>query len=241
MLIAPQNSPPEELLSANLLSVRRHIAAAALADGRSVDSVTLIAVSKGVGIERMRAAVRCGVTHFGESYLQEALPKLEALRGLPLTWHFIGRVQANKTRQIAAGFDWVHGIDRLHVAERLAAQRPPGAAPLNLCIQINIENDGAKAGIRPQDAAELAAAIAPLPHLRLRGLMCMLPEGRDRAASRRGYAALRRLFDQLTAAGLPLDTLSMGMSGDYVEAIMEGATLVRVGTAIFGSRAAALR
>ncbi len=163
---------------------------------------------------------------------------MEPLRRLELTWHFIGRIQTNKTRWIAEQFDWAHGIDRLHVAERLSAQRPPHAAPLQVCIQVNIGREPGKSGVEPQYAGELARAVHALPRLRLRGLMCILPEGRGARADRRGFAGLRTLLASLNAGGLGLDTLSMGMSADFRAAVLEGATLVRIGTALFGARPA---
>jgi pyridoxal phosphate enzyme (YggS family) len=240
MLIAPQNSLVAGALAANLSALQREIAAAAHASHRTEDCVTLVAVSKGHAADAVRSAAGLGQLQFGESYLQEALPKLEQLRDLALSWHFIGRVQANKTRSIAECFDWVHGIDRLRTAERLSAQRPHYAAPLQACIQVNIEREGGKAGVEPEGAAALALAVHALPRLRLRGLMCILPEGRGSEADRRSFAALRALQQRINAQGeahgLALDTLSMGMSADFREAVLEGATLVRIGTALFGPR-----
>jgi len=238
MLIAPQNSPVDSALAARLRALQQEIAAATRASNRSEDCVTLVAVCKGHTAEDVRAAARLGVRDFGESYLQEALPKIEQLRDLPLRWHFIGRIQANKTRPIAAQFDWVHGIDRLAVAERLSAQRPHHAPPLQVCLQVNIEREPAKSGVDPAEIEALARAVAALPRLRLRGLMCILPEGRGPEADRRSFAALAALRASLNAGGLALDSLSMGMSGDFREAILEGATLVRIGTALFGPRQA---
>jgi len=236
MLIAPQNLSLAAGLTANLYALQQEIAASAQAADRSEDSVTLIAVSKGQPAEALRAAAALGLRNFGESYLQEALPKIEQLRTLSLSWHFIGRIQANKTRAIAEQFDWVHGIDRLQVAERLSAQRPHFAPPLQACIQVNIDAEAGKAGVEPAAAESLAIALRDLPRLRLRGLMCILPEGRGAAANRRSFAALQALQRRLNAAGLGLDTLSMGMSSDFREAVIEGATLIRVGTALFGPR-----
>lgn len=224
------------MLQENLRSLRREVSAAAAAAGRSEQSVTLVAVSKGHPLAALRSAAALGLEHFGESYLQEALEKRAALAELPLTWHFIGRVQSNKTRPLAQQFDWVHGIDRLKIAERLSAQRPADRAPLNVCLQINIAAEASKAGIAPGDSGELAAAVARLPGLRLRGLMTILPAGLAPEARRQGFAALRVLLEQLNRRGAALDTLSMGMSDDFREAILEGATLVRIGTALFGPR-----
>lgn len=236
MLTRPQNSAPAGTLAARLLEVRAAMAAAARSAGRSEDSVTLVAVSKGHGAGLIRQAAGLGVTDFGENYLQEALPKIEALRDAGLTWHFLGRLQANKTRPVAAHFDWVHGLDRLRIAERLSQQRPALAPPLNVCLQVNIAHDDNKAGVSPAEAAPLAAAVAALPRLRLRGLMCMLPEALDSTARRQAYAQLRQLLQDLRHAHPEADSLSMGMSGDFADAILEGATLVRIGTAIFGAR-----
>ncbi len=216
--------------------VRAEIAAAAASAGRNVSDITLLAVSKAQPAEAVRAAFAAGLTDFGESYLNEALAKLEALQDLPLTWHFIGRLQANKTRPIAERFQWVHGIDRLHIAERLAQQRPVHAPPLNVCLQVNLAGERSKAGVTPAELPALAAAVAALARLRLRGLMCIPPPETDPQAQRAWFAQLRQLRDGLNAAGAALDTLSMGMSSDFPNAILEGSTLVRVGTALFGER-----
>ena len=216
--------------------MRAEIAAAAASAGRNVSDITLLAVSKAQPAEAVRAAFAAGLTDFGESYLNEALAKLEALEDLPLTWHFIGRLQANKTRPIAERFQWVHGIDRLHIAERLAQQRPVHAPPLNVCLQVNLAGERSKAGVTPAELPALAAAVAALARLRLRGLMCIPPPETDPQAQRAWFAQLRQLRDGLNAAGAALDTLSMGMSSDFPSAILEGSTLVRVGTALFGER-----
>jgi len=216
--------------------VRAEIAAAAASAGRNVSDITLLAVSKAQPAEAVRAAFAAGLTDFGESYLNEALAKLEALEDLPLTWHFIGRLQANKTRPIAERFQWVHGIDRLHIAERLAQQRPVHAPPLNVCLQVNLAGESSKAGVAPAELPALAAAVAALARLRLRGLMCIPPPETGPQAQRAWFAQLRQLRDGLNAAGAALDTLSMGMSSDFPSAILEGSTLVRVGTALFGER-----
>jgi pyridoxal phosphate enzyme (YggS family) len=209
---------------------------AARSAGRSADSVTLVAVSKGHGVALIRAAASQGVKHFGESYLQEVLPKRAALQGAGLIWHFLGRLQANKTRPVAEHFDWVHGLDRLRIAERLSAQRPSSAPPLNVCLQVNVAGDDAKAGVATAEAMPLAKAIAALPRLKLRGLMCMLPEELESPARRAAYGELRRLLQDLRQTIPDADSLSMGMSADFGDAILEGATLVRIGTAIFGPR-----
>ena len=230
MLIGPQN------LGLNLRDVRFRIDRAAQAAGRDPAGVTLVAVSKTQPAEIVRAAATLGVTDFGENYLQEAAAKIERLADLPLRWHFIGRIQANKTRAIAARFDWVHSVDRLGLARRLAEQRSPHAPPLNLCIQVALVEEPGKAGLAPADLADAAAAIAKLPRVRLRGLMCLPPPQSDASAQRRVFARLRALLEELNARGFDLDTLSMGMSEDFEEAIAEGATHVRIGTSLFGAR-----
>lgn len=231
MLMNPQNLP------AALRAVRERMARAAAAVGRSAESVTLLAVGKAQPVELLAAAADCGVGDFGESYLQEALEKIVALRSRALTWHFIGRIQANKTRPIAETFAWVHALDRLKIAERLAAQRPFHAPPLNVCLQINVAGESTKGGVTPAELPALAAAVAQLPRLALRGLMCIPPEETDLARQRAWFARLRLLRDDLNRTGLSLDTLSMGMSGDFEAAIQEGATIVRLGTILFGARA----
>jgi pyridoxal phosphate enzyme (YggS family) len=239
MLIGPQISPADATIANNLQSLRAAIAAAAAAAHRSDDCITLVAVSKSHGAAQVRAAAACGVRDFGESYLQEALPKIAALRDLALTWHFIGRIQANKTAAVAADFDWVHGVDRLRIAERLSAQRPHYAPPLQVCIQVNIAGEAAKAGIEPAAAAQLVQAVGALPRLKLRGLMCILPPGQSAPENCATFGAMQLLLQQLNSQGGRLDTLSMGMSADFREAIAQGATLIRVGTAIFGPRPSA--
>ena len=236
MLIAPHNLSVAALISGNLQRVRAEVARAADAAHRTVESITVIAVSKGHAAEQVRAAADCGVRDFAESYLQEASPKLESLRDLAAIWHFIGRVQANKTREIAERFDWVHGIDRIKIAERLSAQRPHYAPPLQVCLQVNIGAEIAKAGVEPAMTAQLAAAVSALPRLRLRGLMCMLPAELSHEDNRRLFGAMRTLLAQVNVSGAGLDTLSMGMSDDFGDAVLEGATLIRVGTAICGPR-----
>jgi pyridoxal phosphate enzyme (YggS family) len=226
----PQNLP------AVLLDTRERMARAAVAAGRNAQSVTLLAVGKAQPPELLAAAADCGVADFGESYLQEALAKIAALRSRALTWHFIGRIQANKTRPIAEAFSWVHALDRPKVAERLAAQRPPAAPPLNVCLEVNIAGEPGKGGVMPAELPDLAAVVARLPRLTLRGLMCIPPEETEPARQRAWFAGLRGLRDDLNAAGYSLDTLSMGMSGDFEAAIQEGATIVRLGTVLFGAR-----
>jgi pyridoxal phosphate enzyme (YggS family) len=227
------------MIAGNLQHLRVQVAEAAAAAHRTVESITVIAVSKAQTAFAIRAAATAGAIHFGESYIQEALPKLESLRDLTATWHFIGRLQANKTRQVAESFDWVHGIDRLKIAERLSAQRPHYAPALQVCLQVNIAHERGKAGVEPEAVGELARAVALLPRLTLRGLMCILPADLSSEDNRRHFGSLRRLREQLNVHGTGLDTLSMGMSADFRDAILEGATLVRIGTAIFGPRPAA--
>jgi len=209
---------------------------AAVASGRDPGSIALIAVSKRKPAESLRLAATLGVTDFGESYVQEAIPKMDALHDLKLAWHFIGSLQSNKTKIVAERFQWVHSIDRFSIARRLSDQRPFHAAPLNLCIQVALIPEPTKGGIEPADLAGLAAEVAGLPRVRLRGLMCVPPPQPDVAAERAVFARLRTLLEGLNAAGHQLDTLSMGMSGDFEAAIAEGATHVRIGTALFGSR-----
>lgn len=223
---------------ANLQAVRRRVAAAALAAGRRADAVALLAVSKTWPAEAVREAAAAGQRAFGENYAQEGVDKMAALADLDLEWHFIGPLQSNKTRIVATHFDWVHSIDRLRLAERLSAQRDAAATPLNVCIQVNVSGERSKSGVAPAAVRELACAVAALPRLRLRGLMCIPEPSRDEAVLRARFALLRRLRDELEAHGLALDTLSMGMSDDLEVAIAEGSTIVRIGTAIFGGRAA---
>jgi len=236
MLSGPQNSTPKPDLAANLSRLRERIAAAARASGRDVDCVTLLAVSKGHGPDRLREALALGLTAFGESYADEALPKIQALRDAPAEWHFIGRLQANKTRGVAEHFQWVHGVDRLRVAERLSSQRPFHAPPLNVCVQVNIADEASKGGRAPEEVLPLLEAITVLPKLKLRGLMCLLPFEADPATQHRLFARMRALREAASGRGLALDTLSMGMSDDFEAAIEEGSTLVRIGTALFGPR-----
>jgi pyridoxal phosphate enzyme (YggS family) len=209
---------------------------AALAAGRDPASIALVAVSKRKPAESLRLAATLGVTDFGESYVQEAIPKMDALHDLALNWHFIGSLQSNKTKIVAERFQWVHSIDRFSIARRLSDQRPFHAAPLNLCIQVALIPEPTKGGVEPAALAALAAQIAGLPRIRLRGLMCVPPPQPDVAAEHAVFAGLRTLLEGLNAAGHQLDTLSMGMSGDFEAAIAEGATHVRIGTALFGSR-----
>lgn len=204
--------------------------------GRDPASVTLVAVTKGKTAELVRQAATAGVTDFGESYLQEALPKLKTLADLALCWHFIGGIQSNKTRTIAERFQWVHAVDRLNIAQRLSDQRPFHAPPLNVCLQVALVQESTKGGVVPEQVETLARAVAQLPRLTLRGLMCVPPPQDDVDAQRRVFAELRVLLERLNTGGLQLDTLSMGMSGDFEAAIAEGATHVRIGTVLFGAR-----
>ena len=221
----------------NLQHVRARIATACQRAGRGVEEVTLLAVSKTFGADAVRAAAAAGQRAFGENYIQEGVEKIAALRDLGLMWHCIGTIQSNKTRLVAEHFDWVHTVDRLKIAERLSAQRPADRPPLNVCIQVNIDGGANKSGVAPGEALALARAVAALPQLKLRGLMSIPEIAPDFEAARAVHASARALFDQLNADGLGLDTLSMGMSDDLEAAIAAGSTMVRIGTAIFGSRA----
>ena len=221
----------------NLQHVRARIATACQRAGRGVEEVTLLAVSKTFGADAVRAAAAAGQRAFGENYIQEGVEKIAALRDLGLMWHCIGPIQSNKTRLVAEHFDWVHTVDRLKIAERLSAQRPADRPPLNVCIQVNIDGGANKSGVAPGEALALARAVAALPQLKLRGLMSIPEIAPDFEAARAVHAGARALFDQLNADGLVLDTLSMGMSDDLEAAIAAGSTMVRIGTAIFGSRA----
>ncbi len=220
----------------NLQATREAIAQAAKAAQRDVAEVRLLAVSKTFPASAVREAYRAGQIAFGENYLQEALEKIEALHELPLEWHFIGPIQSNKTRPVAENFAWVHSVDRLKIAERLSAQRPPHLPPLNICLQVNVSGEETKSGVAPEDLAQLAQEVLHLPHLKLRGLMSIPSPATDEAAQRAPFARMRALLVQLNSQGMALDTLSMGMSYDYRAAILEGATIVRIGTAVFGAR-----
>jgi hypothetical protein len=223
----------------NLVQVHSRIAAACQAAARSVDSVTLLAVSKTQPAAAVRQAFAAGQRAFGENYVQEALDKIAALADLrsQITWHLIGPLQSNKTRVVAEAFDWVQSVDRLKIAQRLSEQRPPELPPLQVCLQVNISGEASKSGLLPAEVLAVAQAVAALPRLRLRGLMAIPEPEDDLAAQRVPHRALHALLDQLNAAGLALDTLSMGMSADLEAAVAEGATVLRVGTAIFGQRA----
>ncbi|MBM3345767.1 MAG: YggS family pyridoxal phosphate-dependent enzyme [Betaproteobacteria bacterium] len=223
-------------LQARILAVRTRIAAACAAAGRPADAVQLLAVSKAFPADTVRAAAAAGLRDFGENYVQEAQGKIDATRDLALAWHFIGPIQSNKTRPIAEQFDWVHTVDREKVARRLSEQRPAGRAPLNACIEVNISGEASKNGVAPVEVEVLARLMAGLPRLRLRGLMTIPEPTGDMALRRRRFAQLRELLAMLAGKGIALDTLSMGMSADLEAAVAEGATIVRVGTAIFGER-----
>ncbi|MEX0734181.1 MAG: YggS family pyridoxal phosphate-dependent enzyme [Steroidobacteraceae bacterium] len=230
MLTAPQN--PAERLAL----VRENIAFAARAAGRNPASITLVGVVKSQPLAHVKSALDAGLGDLGENYVQEARLHFEALAGRTVGRHFIGNLQSNKTRQVAELFDWVHTVDRLRIAERLAAQRPASLPPLAVCIQVRLGDELTKAGVAPHELVALAGGISRLPRLALRGLMCLPSQEAEPARQRRWFAELRRLLEELNAAGQRLDALSMGMSGDYEAAIAEGATHLRIGTAIFGER-----
>lgn len=206
---------------------------AARAAERDLDDVTLVAVSKTFPPDAIRAAVACGQKHFGENYVQEARAKQEELAGIDLVWHFIGPIQSNKTRELAEHFDWVHGIEREKIARRLSEQRPADLPPLNLCIQVNVSGETSKSGVSPEEVGGLARLVSSMPRIKLRGLMAIPEPGGN---TRQRFRLLRELLDTLNVQGMELDTLSMGMSGDFEIAIAEGATIIRVGSAIFGRR-----
>lgn len=223
-------------ISNALQAVRTRISSALRGCGRAPDAAALLAVSKTFDLAAIREAYGGGQRAFGESYVQEALDKIAALRALDIEWHFIGPIQSNKTRAIAEHFAWVHGVDREKIARRLSEQRPNGMVPLNICLQVNVSGEASKAGVAPADVAALAQAVSGLPRLRLRGLMAIPEPSDDMTTQRARFHAVRELFDGLNVQGYALDTLSMGMSHDLEAAIAEGATMVRVGSAIFGAR-----
>jgi len=227
-----------ETVRARLQAVRERIEQAARAAGRDPAGVQLVAVSKTFPPEAVEAAHAAGQRAFGENYVQEAVDKIEALRPLraALEWHFIGPIQSNKSRPIAEHFDWVQSVDRLKIAQRLSEQRPHDRPPLNVLLQVNISGEATKSGVAPDDIEALARAVSGLPRLRLRGLMAIPEPDSDPVRQRQPLAALRTLFDRLRRDGLDLDTLSMGMSADLEPAVLEGSTMVRIGTAIFGER-----
>jgi len=223
-------------ITANLQAVRQRIEAAARAAGRSGDAVRLVAVSKTVASSAVREAAAAGQNDFGENYVTEGVDKIGELRALGLTWHYVGPIQSNKTRLIAEHFGWVHSIDREKVAERLSHARGPAQGDLHVCIQVNVSGEASKSGVAPAEAASLARKVARLPRLKLRGLMAIPEPTSDERLQRSRFAQLRALRDELNRDGFALDTLSMGMSADIESAVAEGATMVRVGTAIFGER-----
>ncbi len=223
-------------IEARLQAVRARIASAAAACGRRAEDITLLAVSKTWPADRVAAAAAAGQHAFGENYVQEGVAKIAALAPARLEWHFIGPLQSNKSREVAAHFDWIHSVDRLKLAERLSAQRDAALPPLQVCVQVNVSGEASKNGVVPDAALALARAVHGLPGLRLRGLMCVPEPTEDAGLQRLRFGGLRTLLADLQADGLPVDTLSMGMSHDLEPAIAEGATIVRVGTAIFGAR-----
>ena len=223
-------------IASNLQAVRARIAAAALSAGRRPEEVTLLAVSKTWPASCVVEAHQAGQQAFGENYVQEAVDKAQATAGLGLEWHFIGPLQSNKTRPVAEHCAWVHSIERLRIAERLSAQRPPELPPLQVCVQVNVSGEASKSGCAPEEALLLCQAVSALPGLKLRGLMAIPEATDDPAAQRAPFRQLRALYESIRATGVPLDTLSMGMSHDLEAAIAEGATIVRIGTAIFGER-----
>jgi len=223
-------------ITENLGKIHDSLALAAKRAGRSPESVRVLAVSKKKPVEAVLEAAAAGQLEFGENFVQEGIAKIEAAGRPDLVWHFIGHLQTNKTRAVAEAFHWVHTIDREKIARRLSEQRPPGAPDLNVCIQVNIDGEEGKSGVSRDELPGLARIVAELPRIRLRGLMCIpaIRDGFDE--QRKPFAELRGLFEDLCADGLELDTLSMGMTDDYEAAIHEGATIVRIGTAIFGAR-----
>ncbi len=223
-------------IAIRLTDVQQQIHSAATKYGRPTNSIQLLAVSKTRPAEDIRAAFEAGQHCFGESYLQEAIEKIQQLSGIQAEWHFIGRIQSNKTKIIAEHFDWVHGLCSIKHAQRLNDQRPDTLPPLNVCLQINLSHEASKAGIAPDEAAGLAQQIYNLPRLQLKGLMTLPAPTETVEQQRQPFQALRKLRDKIQTTGQPLNTLSMGMSGDLEAAIAEGATIVRVGTAIFGPR-----
>ena len=223
-------------VSANLAQVRKRIELACLAADRPADAVHLLAVSKTMPAQAVRDAYAAGQVAFGENYIQEGVDKIASLADLPLEWHCIGPIQSNKTKLVAENFAWVHSIDRLKIAERLSAQRPANLPALQICLQVNVDGGSNKSGVAPVELLALAQAVAQLPRLQLRGIMTIPEPAENEAAARAVHRQAKDLFDGLKAAGLNVDTLSMGMTGDLEAAVAEGSTCVRVGTAIFGQR-----
>lgn len=229
--VRPGSTPKQRLQV-----VRNAIAQAESRFNREPGSVRLLGVSKVQSVEAIRAMVELGVTDIGESYVAEALDKQRQLRDLDITWHYIGRVQSNKTREIATNFNWVHSVDRLKIARRLSDQRPPGLTHLNICLQLNLQQEARKSGLGDDEIDAVASEVATLPRLALRGLMAIPRFSEDFEEQREIFARVRQVYDRLRQNGLPLDTLSMGMTADMEAAIAEGATIVRIGTALFGPR-----
>jgi pyridoxal phosphate enzyme (YggS family) len=230
------NHASQNTITKNIITIRSQIAEAEEKYGREPGSVQLLAVSKTRPVEDIEVAFCENQRHFGENYLQDALPKIEAMTDPAIVWHFIGPIQSNKTRQIAENFDWVHGIERLKIAQRLNDQRDESISPLNVCIQVNTSGEESKSGVAPEQALELAKEIIQLPNLKLRGLMTIPAASTDFEQQRQPFRLLRELKGEITAQGIELDTLSMGMTNDMEAAIAEGSTMVRIGTAIFGQR-----
>lgn len=220
----------------NLKLISDFLAFSAIKADREPESVNLLAVSKKQPVSKIIAAAEAGQRHFGENFVQEGLEKIAETRDRNLLWHFIGHLQNNKTRAVAENFDWVHTLDSLKTARRLSVQRPAVLGPLNVCIQVNVDNEASKSGVSPEELAPLAASVAKLEKLQLRGLMCLPITRSDAAMQSLPFARLRKMAESLRADGVDCDTLSMGMSGDYDAAIQEGATIVRIGTALFGER-----
>lgn len=224
------------MIANNLQQLRARLQQACTQAGRAPQEVALLAVSKTFGADAVAEAYACGQHAFGENYIQEAVDKITALAHLPLQWHCIGPIQSNKSRLVAEHFDWCQTVDRLKIAQRLSEQRPAHLAPLQVCIQVNVDGGPTKSGVVPQDALTLARQVAALPRLQLRGLMCIPEPAPDFVAACAVFANAKALFDAICAAGVPLDTLSMGMSADLEAAVASGSTMVRVGSAIFGKR-----
>jgi len=223
-------------IAQNLTRLQQRIQQAGLAYQRDTEQIQIVAVSKMHSVDEIRQAYAAGLTRFGESYLQEALPKIAQLQDLPLEWHFIGPIQSNKTRAIAEHFDWVHSVDRLKIAERLNEQRPHGRKKLNICIQVNISEESSKSGILHEAIGEFARQLTSLSRLKLRGLMAIPSRTDDQRQQRAAFSQLRALFLELREQGIKVDTLSMGMTDDLEAAVMEGATMLRIGTGVFGVR-----
>ncbi|MCH9694639.1 MAG: YggS family pyridoxal phosphate-dependent enzyme [Gammaproteobacteria bacterium] len=220
----------------NLAIISDLLAISASEAQRPANAVKLLAVSKKQPISKIRAAAAAGQRDFGENFVQEGIDKIDQCRDLDLVWHFIGHLQSNKTRVVAEYFDWVHTVDKLKTAKRLNDQRPACQSALNVCLQVNLDDESSKSGVTAAGLPALAAAVAELPNLRFRGLMCLPRPADELAAQRKPFAELRKMAESLRANGIETDTLSMGMSGDYQAAILEGATIVRIGTALFGER-----